>query len=195
MENRMNPQESLQMLMEGNARFREGKPRHPNQSETRRREVLGGQHPFAVVLSCSDSRVPPEILFDCGIGDLFVVRTAGNVVDEVALGSIEYAVEHLHTTLVLVMGHQNCGAVNAAIQGGDPGGHIASITGRIAPAVEAAKSMPGDWAVNTVNANVGNVVGQLKTSRPKLEEFCKTDRVVITGARYDLVSGVVTFFQ
>ena len=97
---------------------------HPHESDTRVRELVSGQHPHAVVLSCADSRVPPEIVFDQGLGDLFTVRVAGNIAGDAEIASIEYAIEHLHTPLVVVMGHQSCGAVAAAIEGGEAPGHL-----------------------------------------------------------------------
>jgi len=187
----MNPNDSIQELVDGNMRFYGGKANHPNQAEARRYELLAGQHPFAVILTCSDSRVPPEIIFDRGIGDLFVIRTAGNVVDDVAIGSIEYAVEHLHTSLVVVLGHQGCGAVSAAVKGGDVGGHIASIIHRIQPAVAAAKGLVGDTLTNTVDLNVWNVVNKLKASQPILGGLVKNGTIKIIGARYDMDSGKV----
>ncbi|HEY4484757.1 MAG TPA: carbonic anhydrase, partial [Nitrospiria bacterium] len=126
----LNPDKALTMLMEGNARYVEGKMLHPNQAADRMGELAKGQHPFAVILGCADSRVPPEIVFDQGLGDLFVLRVAGNIADDAVIGSIEYAVEHLGTTLVFVLGHERCGAVSAAVEvvtkGAKVPGHIGS---------------------------------------------------------------------
>ena len=126
----------LEALKEGNARFAAGKMSMKADFTTDRERLANGQHPFAVVLCCSDSRVSPEIVFDQGLGDLFVIRNAGNVVDKDVLGSIEYAVEHLHTTLVVVMGHSKCGAVTATCQGGELPGHIKTIAERIRPSLD-----------------------------------------------------------
>jgi carbonic anhydrase len=133
--------------------------------------VVTGQHPFAVILTCSDSRVPPEVIFDQGIGDLFVIRNAGNIVDDVVIGSIEYAVEHLHTPLVIVLGHQQCGAVTAALKGGKATGHIASVIEKILPAVADARKQPGDSLLNAIDANVARMVNELRASHPVLAEY------------------------
>ena len=126
----------LQVLKEGNARFANGKSTRKEDYSTDREQLVNGQQPFVIVLCCSDSRVAPEILFDQGLGDLFVIRNAGNVVDEDVLGSIEYAVEHLGTKLVVVMGHSSCGAVTAACQGGELPGHVKTIAERIKPSLD-----------------------------------------------------------
>ncbi|MDD2837205.1 MAG: carbonic anhydrase, partial [Methanothrix sp.] len=112
-ESGISSEQALQMLMEGNARFVSGNVIHPDQTADRRSELVSGQHPFAIVVGCSDSRVPPEVVFDQGLGDIFVIRTAGQVMDKVTLASIEYAVEHLNVPLILVLGHDSCGAVTA----------------------------------------------------------------------------------
>ncbi len=116
---------ALARLMEGNRRYTRHKAKHPDESLSRRKDLEGTQHPFAVILGSADSRVPPELLFDQGLGDLFVIRVAGNIVDDAILGSIEYAVEHLGAKLILVLGHEKCGAVTAAIEGGAAAGHLA----------------------------------------------------------------------
>ena len=128
-----------QLLIEGNARFISGKTLSKDLSSTRRIDLMkNGQHPFAVIVSCSDSRVPPELLLDQALGDLFVIRVAGNVITPVELGSVEYAVEHLKAPLVVVLGHEGCGAVTAAVQGGEIPGSISAITDKIKPAVDGA---------------------------------------------------------
>jgi len=182
----------VQRLLDGNRRYVDGKPSHPNQTLERRKHVAKGQHPFAVVLSCSDSRVPPEIIFDQGIGDLFVVRVAGNIVDDAGLGSIEYAVEHLHASLIVVLGHERCGAVEAAVKGGEAPGRIKSLVEAIRPAVEKSKGEPGDLAENAMRANVRLVVDHLKASKPILEHFVHKGTLTVVGARYDLDDGQVT---
>ena len=128
-------EKALELLKSGNARFVSGTLTPKDNYTELRKQLCEGQHPFAVVLCCSDSRVAPEIIFDQKLGDLFVIRNAGNVVDEDVLGSIEYAVEHLGTPLVVVMGHSSCGAVTATCQGSDLPGHIAHIAQRIRPAI------------------------------------------------------------
>lgn len=178
-------------LMEGNKRFVEGKMSHPDQASGRRTEVAKGQHPFAAIVSCSDSRVPPEVLFDQGLGNLFVIRLAGNIMDDAAMGSLEYSVEHLGVKYVMVLGHERCGAVDATVKGGEAPGHIGSLVKAIQPAVEKAKTQQGDLLDNAVKANVSMVVQQLKTSAPILEESVKKGSLTIVGARYDLDDGAV----
>ena len=117
-------EQALQKLMEGNARYASGNTSHPDQSMERRYELVAGQHPFAVIVGCSDSRIAPELIFDQGLGDIFVIRAAGQVLDDVAIGSIEYAVEHLGVPLVVVLGHDSCGAVTATLEGGEVAGHL-----------------------------------------------------------------------
>jgi carbonic anhydrase len=182
----------LQKLLDGNRRYVDGRPTHPNQTPERRNQAVKGQHPFAVVVSCSDSRVPPEIIFDQGIGDLFVVRVAGNIVDDAGLGSIEYAVEHLHVSLIVVLGHERCGAVDAAVKGGEVPGHIKSLVEAIRPAVEKVRGQPGEVAENAMRTNVKMVVDHLKASKPILEHLVHTGTVAVVGARYDLDDGMVT---
>jgi carbonic anhydrase len=131
--------QALQELMNGNKRYVAAELAHPNQTAARRAEVAKGQDPFAIIVGCSDSRVPPEIIFDQGLGDLFVTRVAGNIVDDVVLGSIEYAAEHLGVPLIVVLGHKRCGAVEAAAKGGDAPVHIRSLVEAIKPAIKKAK--------------------------------------------------------
>jgi len=181
-----------QKLIDGNKRYVNAKLSHPNQTDQRRTEVAKGQHPFAAIVSCSDSRVPPEIIFDQGLGDLFVIRLAGNILDDAALGSLEYAVEHLGVKYIMVLGHERCGAVDATVKGGEVPGHISSLVKAIQPAVEKVKNQPGDLLDNAVRANVTMVVQQLKSSGPILEELVKKDALTIAGARYDLDDGEVT---
>src|SRR5207247_2291014 len=135
--------QAMKMLQDGNARFVSGKLEHPNESPERRTEVAKGQHQFAVILACADSRVGPEVIFDAGLGDLFVTRVAGNVVDDAMLGSIEYAVEHLGAPLIVVCGHQRCGAVQATVEtvasGAPAPGHLGALIDPIKPAVTSEK--------------------------------------------------------
>src|SRR5437868_4118399 len=135
------PAEAISKLKEGNGHYTSGTLQHPGQTAERRTELANTQHPFATIVSCSDSRVPPEIVFDQGHGDLFIVRVAGNVINDEGLGSIEYTVDHLGTRLILVLGHQSCGAVKAARETiaakGKAPGHIESLVQAIKPAVDA----------------------------------------------------------
>jgi carbonic anhydrase len=191
----MSPQDAWQRLRAGNARFVDGRMEHPNQSHARRAEVARGQHPYAVVLACSDSRLTPEILFDCGLGDIFVIRVAGNTADDAAIGSMEYAVEHLHVPLILVLGHERCGAVQAAVQAVEKNetapGHLPAIIDPILPAVTAAKGQVGDTVANAVRENVMRVVGQIRTSKPILAEAIQERHLAVLGATYGLDSGQV----
>ncbi len=184
-------EQALRDLLAGNERFVARKSIHPHQSAERRTEVAKGQHPSAVILGCSDSRIPPEIIFDQGIGDLFVIRVAGNIIDDAILGSMEYAVEHLHVHLIVVLGHQKCGAVEAAVKGGEAPGHVGTLIKAIQPAVEKARSQPGDWVENTVRVHVGRMVQELKSASPILAEEIGKGELKIIGARYDLESGRV----
>lgn len=186
----ISPDVALQMLVDGNKRSVSDKMSHPNQSQSRRTAVAKGQKPFAVVVTCSDSRVPPEIIFDQGVGDLFVIRTAGEVVGDIELGSIEYAVEHLGAPLVLVMGHEKCGAVDATVKGGDVPGHIGSIVNLIKPAVEKAKKKEGDLLTNAIKANV-SLVAQTISESEIVKELVEHNKVKIVRALYDLDDGSV----
>ncbi|MCH8158084.1 MAG: carbonic anhydrase [Nitrospinae bacterium] len=188
------PDGSLQKLIEGNRRYVEGKSTHPHQDTNRRREVASGQTPFAAVLSCSDSRVPPEILFDCGLGDLFVVRVAGNIINDEILGSLEYATEHLGVSLIVVLGHQRCGAVQAAVEGGTVHGHIGSLIRAILPAVSQSEDKPGDRVDNAVRENIKLTTGNMKSGSHVLEEMLAEGKLEIAGAYYNLDSGEVEIF-
>src|SRR5262249_20330357 len=126
----------------------------PHQTAARQKELASGQHPHAAVLACADSRVPPEIVFDQGLGDLFTIRVAGNIPAEGEMASLEYAAEHLHVPVVVVLGHQKCGGVTAAVEGGELPGHMPVIVREIKPAVDKARSMPGDLVANAVRMNV-----------------------------------------
>ena len=192
-------EDALKKLIEGNKRYVDGKSVNPRRNPARRTELAGGQHPFAVVLSCSDSRVPPEVVFDQGLGDLFVIRTAGHVVDEMAIGSIEYAVEHLGTKLIMVLGHKRCGAVTAAVQSFDAPAHkaaevcnICSIINAIRPSVEKVKDKQGDLLDNSVKANVKMVAERLRSSKPVLAELAADGVLKVVGGYYDLDTGAVT---
>lgn len=183
------PDAAWQRLVEGNQRYVADHAAHPDQTPARRAALASSQAPFAIVLGCADSRVTPEILFDQGIGDLFVVRVAGNVLDNTGLGSIEYAVEHLHASLIVVLGHERCGAVTAAVKGGHAPGHIHSFVEAITPVVAAAKAAPGDPVDNAVCANVRRVVAQLRRAEPILGELVTAGKLKVVGARYDLDTG------
>jgi carbonic anhydrase len=181
----------MQQLMDGNQRFVAGHTRPRGDESRRRQELATSQKPIAVVVSCSDSRVPPELVFDQDLGDVFVIRTAGQVVGDLELGSIEYAVEHLGTPLIVVLGHERCGAVTAAVKGGEAEGHIPAIVKAIEPAVAESKGEPGDAVDNAVRANVRDVVRKLRSTDPILSHFVHDGKVKIVGGRYDLDTGQV----
>jgi carbonic anhydrase len=187
----------LDKLKAGNEKFVSGNPVHPNETLTRIRELKKGQHPFAVIVSCSDSRIPPEIIYDQGLGDVFSIRTAGNVIGDYELGSIEYAVEHLHCKLIVVMGHENCGAIQAyAIPGkGDHDNHIQSIINYIAS--EEEEKMISDSLKSNIDilvkANITHGVKLLRSSTPVLKPLVNKNELEIVGAYYDLDSGKVIF--
>ncbi len=190
------PAEAISKLKEGNGRYTSGNLQHPAQTAERRTELANTQHPFAAVVSCSDSRVPPEIVFDQGLGDLFVVRVAGNVINDEGLGSLEYTVDHLGTRLILVLGHQRCGAVDAARQTiaskGKAPGHIQSLVAAIKPAVEATAK---DDLETTIKANVKNVVQALRSSTPILKAEVDSGKIQVVGGYYSLDTGAVTFLD
>lgn len=187
--------EALTRLKGGNSRYVKGAAKHPNQDKQARESVAKTQKLFAVILGCADSRVPPEVLFDQGIGDLFVVRVAGNLADDAIIGSIEYAVEHLGTHLVVVLGHERCGAVKATVDGGEAPGHIGALVNAIQPAVTKARGEKGDLLDNSVKENAEMVAEQLRESKPILEEMVKKGKIKIVAARYDLDTGVVELLK
>jgi carbonic anhydrase len=148
-------------------------------------------HPFAVILGCADSRVPPEIVFDEGLGDLFVIRVAGNILDDGTLASIEFATAELGVPLVMVLGHERCGAVAATLKGDEVPGHISRLLDAIKPALEQVKGQTGNQLDNAVRANIKMVVGQITSSKPVLTELVQQGKLKIVGGRYDLDSGTV----
>jgi carbonic anhydrase len=188
----MNGEEALAKLLEGNARFLAGTPETKDMAK-RRAELVEGQHPIATVVTCSDSRVVPEYIFDAGLGTIFKVETAGNVLDKVGLGSVEYGVGHLHTPLLIVLGHEKCGAVTAAYDGGHAEGNIAAIVKKIAPAVKKAKK-GGDKASEVEQAavlNVRKVIAKLKKLAP-VKAAVESGALKIVGMRYHLDGKVET---
>src|SRR5881396_4438417 len=190
------PAEAISKLKEGNGRYTGGNLQHPGQTAERRTELAKTQHPFATIVSCSDSRVPPEIVFDRGLGDLFIVRVAGNVINDEGLGSIEYSVDHLGTRLILVLGHQSCGAVDAAMKTiaakGRAPGHIQSLVTAIKPVVD---STPKGDLDTMIKANVKHVVDALRSSTPILKARVESGDVQVIGGYYTLDTGTVTFLE
>src|SRR6185436_18539046 len=183
----------LKELQAGNDHHVAKKYLHPHQSVERQRELSSAQHPHAIVLSCADSRVAPEIVLDQGLGDLFDVRVAGNVASDTELASIEYAAEHLHSPLLVVMGHQKCGAVTAAAESGEAEGHLPSLLALIRPAIDRAKAQPGDLIDNAVRLNVENVVRQVRGSAPVLSGLVDRGALMVVGAVYSLDTGKVAW--
>ena len=187
-------EEPLARLLAGNARYVAARLAHPNQTPKRRAALARSQRPFATVLGCADSRVPPEVVFDQGLGDLFVVRVAGNVADPAGIASIEYAASALECPLVMVLGHSRCGAVDAAVKAA-PGatfpGQLGRLVEAIRPAVERVKDKPGDLLDNAVRANVAVMAETLRAAEPVLAGLARDGKVRIVGAHYDLETGKV----
>lgn len=193
------PEEALGRLMSGNARYAEGLASHPHANAVRRVEVAAGQAPFAVILACADSRVAPELIFDQGLGDLFVVRVAGNVVDDATLASIEYAVIHLGSSLVMALGHERCGAVKAtadALAGkGSPDDvdtRIGALAALIAPAVRAIPASAPDPLDAAVSLNAAHAAAEIFAGSRPLRTRVLAGKLKIVAARYDLDDGRVT---
>lgn len=189
----------LELLIEGNKRFKENHPIHPDQTLDRIRELKKGQHPFAVIISCSDSRLPPELIFDQGLGDLFVVRNAGNIISDYELGSVEYAVEHLETKLIVVLGHKQCGAIEAFIEHKHD-----SVQNHIQRIIDYIKSEPEEAEIDVevfnyyekaIIANVKHGVHVIEQSEPVLKEFIQSGRVQIVGMLYDIETGNVEIIE
>ena len=194
----MTPDEALAILKDGNAKFLAGEVNLEVASAERRLEIAKGQRPFVVLVGCSDSRVSPEILFERGLGELFIIRNAGNVVDLAALGSIEYGVLEFGVPLIVVLGHEKCGAVTAAVEIVENNatfpGSIDNMVQPIIPAVLAVREQPGDLLDNAVRENVRRIVEDLKFADPLLAAPLADGRLKIVGARYDLDTGAVEFF-
>jgi len=182
--------ESLDRLKAGNQRYVSESQTNPNNSAQRRGEQTDGQQPFAIILSCADSRVVPELVFDCGIGDIFIVRVAGNVANLSSIASIEYAVAHLGSKLIVVMGHESCGAVTAAIQGGDSTEALNHLLGHINPAILASEDKEVETVVR-VNAQI--VAKHLAQNSKTLSNAVESGDVKIVSAYYYLGSGEVEF--
>ncbi len=185
------------MLEAGNARFIDGTPQHPHSDSSWRNSLIDEQHPIASILSCADSRVPPELVFDQGFGDLFTIRSAGEVLDEAVLGSLEYGVEHLDTPLVVVLGHSGCGAVQATIDAvrGDaqPRGHVAALVQAVEPAVLTVSDDLGEdeFLAASVNEQARRVAEALPARSSSIRRAVEQDRIQIVVAVYDLATGRV----
>jgi carbonic anhydrase len=185
-------QDALTKLMDGNKRFLSGELAKKDIGQNRMQELAKHQQPFATIISCSDSRVPPEIIFDQGLGDIFVVRVAGNVVEPTSLGSIEYGVEHLHTPLLVILGHESCGAVKAALEaGGEAEGNIGAIIKKIMPAVKVAKEAgkdPTETLNIAVQENVKNTYKDIMKSKV-VRKLVREGKLKVVGAEYYLGTG------
>jgi carbonic anhydrase len=193
-----NADEVIAMLTRGNERFAAGKPAYPHEDAMRRAAVVAGQHPIATVIACSDSRVPPEILFDEGIGDLFVVRVIGNIGGADQTGSAEYGVEHLGTPLLVVLGHTGCGAVTAAVTHAEVRGSIPPLLAHIQPAVRTARrnhpELKGkDLIPEAIRANVFHSIEELFARSEAIRARVRAGKLTVVGAIYDLQSGRVNW--
>jgi carbonic anhydrase len=210
----LSPEQALVQLQVGNARYAGGTPARPNQTALRRAEVATSQNPFAVVVGCSDSRVPVEVIFDVGVGDLFVVRTAGNLIEDVCIASVEYAIAVLGVRLVMVMGHRRCGAVGSAVEAtlraeeGEntanhdddslndrPRSYVEGLVLKMQPAVDRVRHAPGDLLDNAVKANVEIMVRRLTKRSSIINDAIKEGKVSLVGAVYDLDTGLVVLNQ
>ncbi|MBO8183984.1 carbonic anhydrase [Streptomyces spirodelae] len=189
----LTPAEAFEMLLAGNQRFVAGAPEHPNQDATRRTELVPAQNPFAVLFGCSDSRLAAEIIFDRGLGDLFVVRTAGHVAGPEVLGSVEYGVSVLGAPLVVVLGHDACGAVaatRAAVEDGTPaGGYVQDVIERVTPSVLATRAAGHTEGADFIAEHVRHTVGMLLERSRALAEAVDAGRVGVVGLSYRLADG------
>jgi carbonic anhydrase len=194
------PDEALKLLRAGNERFQKDALMEVDLGSKKREKLTNGQSPFAVIVTCSDSRVPPELIFNQGLGDLFVVRVAGNVIDKIELGSVEYAIKHLKTPLIVVMGHENCGAVEAAVEanGKKQHGNIGAIIDKIESSVKRVKSkdLQGKELVESVtNENINNSSRELKEGSKVIKEKLENGKIKIVEAKYMLKSGQVQWLN
>jgi carbonic anhydrase len=217
----MRSEEALNKLREGNKRFADSHPVHPHQDILRRSQLVPSQKPFAAILGCADSRVPPEIIFDQGLGDLFVVRVAGNAVDPFVTGSLEYAVDHLGVRLIVVLGHSGCGAVNAALKGMKEHGDLSKLLNAVKSSIfGAVNAAPGeekaqgklslfpdamkysidnsgeispDMLMRAIQVHAQHMALQLKNSGSILEDRVHKGDLELVSAYYDLQTGLVTF--
>ncbi|MBN3874001.1 MAG: carbonic anhydrase [Nostoc sp.] len=190
-EDDITPDKALQELLDGNERFAKRKRRNPDQSYSRLVEVAKGQKPFASILGCADSRVPSEIVFDQGLGDLFVCRIAGNIATTQQIGSLEFGSLVLGSKVIMVVGHERCGAVQAAMKGDPVPGQIGSLLEAIKPSVESSKDKSGDKLENACKANILAQIKKLKSSTV-LSELIKAEKLKIVGGYYDLDTGAIT---
>jgi carbonic anhydrase len=187
----MNPEQALQALMQGNQRFVNGKLENPRRNMARLAEVAKSQKPFAAILGCADSRVPSEIIFDQGFGDLFICRIAGNVATPEEIGSLEFGTLVLGAKVIVVMGHKRCGAVEATIKGAQVPGQIASLLDAIKPSLKNSNTQTGDELEQATKANVLYQAERLKGS-PVISQLIKEGKLTVVGGYYDLDTGAVS---
>ncbi len=197
------PRENLlEILLKGNQRFADDHPLHPDQTLERLRELSVGQHPVAAIVSCSDSRVPPELVFDQGLGDLFVIRNAGNIVGDYEIGSLEYAIEHLEVPLIIILGHTKCGAIGAFVDHDhDHSHHYSEYIQKIIDFIDAEeeeKALPRDipdFYEKAIEANVLHGIHELKNKLPHVNELIAKNKLKLVGAIYDIDSGRVRLVE
>jgi carbonic anhydrase len=189
--NKLTADEALDQLMEGNKRFVKNELKHPHLDAARRKMLTEGQAPHTVVLTCADSRLVPDLIFDQGLGDLFTIRVAGNVAKDKVLGSIEYAVAHLGTKLIIVLGHEKCGAVTAALEPSVTEGHIGAILEELKPSVFMARHQEGDLLENSIKNNAQIMKERIKDSLPIINKAVIQDGAKVVSAYYKLDSGIV----
>ncbi|PJD94387.1 MAG: carbonic anhydrase [Parachlamydia sp.] len=182
------PDEAIDRLLEGNERYVRDQLLHPNRSVIRREAIVAKQEPFAIILGCSDSRVSPEIIFDQGIGDLFIVRVAGNVAGPVELDSLQFSAEYLHSSVILVLGHENCGAIHAVLNKQTK--DIENVAALIEPAILLARQTEGNIWEKSVKANVRAIVARLKVA-PVIKSLIEQGKIKVIGGYYELASGKV----
>jgi carbonic anhydrase len=188
----MTPEKALQNLIEGNQRFSKDQSLHLNRASERRQELLSKQIPYAVIVGCSDSRVAPEIIFDQGIGDLFIVRVAGNVVGPLEQDSIDYSVIYLKSSIIMVLGHENCGAIDAVIAGNTK--DIEAVAQLIQPAVDATKTQTNNRLQNTIKTNAKMMADQLRNN-PVLSDYIAKKKLSVVAAYYNFHTGKVELLE
>lgn len=197
------PKENLlNVLLEGNERFSEDHPIHPDQTLDRLRDLSQGQHPVAAVVSCSDSRVPPELIFDQGLGDLFVIRNAGNIVADYEIGSVEYAIEHLGVPLVIILGHTKCGAIGAFVEHEQEHSHqYSAYIQKIIDFIDAEEEEQvlsrgtNDFYEKAIEANVLHGIHELKNKVPLVNELIEAKKLRLIGAIYDVETGKIRIVE
>lgn len=181
----------VKRLLAGNRRYAARQPLYPNLTLARRQALAAVQHPFATILTCADSRIAPELVFDRGMGDLFVVRIAGNIITEHVLATVEFSVQVVHVPLVMVMGHTNCGAIISTLAGGELPGHLPQVGDLLQMAITQAREQPGDLLLNTIHSNARLGAAQLLERSPLLAEHAQQGRLRVLAACYDMASGLV----